>query len=131
MLCTTPQISAINFDNYLHKGFPVPTQDVGAYTYLTMTNMDEEGYPSDSTYINEVGSDEAWKIWNDGIYEWERGDVTTMVEHSDASDEEEGMETPISGGYGKGLNTFIVEFPEWMRKGPDENIQNAASVEKL
>ena len=131
MLCTTPQISAINYDNYLHKGFPVPTQDVGKYTYLTMTNMDEEGYPSDSPYITEVGSDEAWKIWNDGLFMWERGDVTSMVEHSDGSDEEVGVETPISGGYGKDKHTFIVESPKWVCKEPEDHDETETSVNDL
>ena len=121
MLCTTQEISAINYDNYLHKGFPVPAENGVGYQYLTMTNMDEEGYPSDSTYINEVGSDEAWLMWNDGVYEWERGDVTSMVEHSDGSDEEVGVETPISGGYGRDKHTFIVEFPKWTRKEPEDH----------
>ena len=131
MLCTAPEISAINFDNYLHKGFPVPSEVEGGYTYLTMTNMDEEGYPSDSTYIREVGDNDAWNIWTDGLFTWDKDGVTEMVEHSDGSDEELWNKTPISGGYGKNLCTFIVEFPAWMRNAPEVNVQNAPSVEQL
>ena len=52
MLCTTTEISSVNYDNYLYAAFPVTSSTGVGYQYLRMTNIDEDGYPSDNTYIN-------------------------------------------------------------------------------
>ena len=68
MLCTTTDISKINHNNYTNWGFPFPKESGIGYEYIRMTNMDEDGYPSDNSYINSVGPTPAWKCWNSG--EW-------------------------------------------------------------
>ena len=67
-----------------------------------MINLDEDGYPSDCTFLDHVGPTEAWDLWNDGEYEWERVDFQGGELHDGSLSDEMGLETPISGGYGKG-----------------------------
>ena len=111
MLCTLTEISSVNYDTYLYAGFSAPNSSGVGYQYLRMTNINEEGHPLDNDYINEVGPTEAWDLWNDGEYEWERVNFQDGKIHDGNSEDAMGVETPISGGYGRDRHTFIAEFP--------------------
>ena len=104
MLCTTKDISRVNYDNYLNAGFPVPSIDSHGYQFLKKINFDHDGYPSDCSYFDRARDTDAWSLWNDGEFDWK------PLELEDGSfDDENGHD--ISGGYGADKYTFIAEFP--------------------
>ena len=76
-----------------------------------MTNLDEDGYPFDNSYINRTGPTPAWDCWNSGDYEY--APVTFPIGEGLQGNPEEQMYiwTPVSGGYGADKHTFVAEFP--------------------
>ena len=80
-----------------------------------MTNMDEDGYPSDNSYINSVGPTPAWECWNSGEWLCEpvNSELGQVLHGNPGGNQEDEMciWTPVSGGYGSQKHTFIAEFP--------------------
>ena len=70
MLATSDHISPINFNNYINNGFPVDSSNKEGYEYLEMTDIDADGFPSDSIYLDALGNTAAWKVWNAGKWRW-------------------------------------------------------------
>ena len=108
MLGTSQLISKTNFENYINNGFPVDSSGGEGYEYLEMTDIDADGYPSDSTYINTIGNTLDWKTWNTGKWRWNR--ITRFL-HEGVWRRNFGVDTPVSGGYGEDKHTLVAEFP--------------------
>ena len=74
----------------------------------SFTDIDADGYPSDSTYINTIGDTVAWDTWNTGKWRWSR---IKRHFHNGVWRRNMGIDTPISGGYGEDKHTLVAEFP--------------------
>ena len=113
MLATSDHISTVNFSNYVNNGFPVDSSNEEGYEYLEMTDIDADGYPSDSTYLDTIGDTDAWQVWNAGKWRWNR---IRRYKLEGVLRRDMGIDTPISGGYREDKHTLVAEFPDHLLK---------------
>ena len=105
---TSEHISKVNFNNYINNGFPVESSNKKGYEYLEMTDIDADGFPSDSLYLDSFRDTSAWDVWNAGKWRWNRV-IRTKVGGIWRRDM--GHNIPLSGGYGFDKHTLVCEFP--------------------
>ena len=111
MLGTSVHFSKINFDNCIKNGFPVDNQFNAGYDYLEITDIDEDGYPSGSSYIDAIGNTCAWGIWNRGRWRWSK---LPRIKVDGRWRRNMGADFPVSGGYGIDKHTLVCEFPPYL-----------------
>ena len=129
MLATSVHFSEVNFHNYIRNGFPVDSPSNVGYQYLQMVDIDEDGYPSDSPFINSIGNTSQWKHWNDGRVRWQR---IRKIKIDGVWRYNRGYDVPTTGGYGIDKHTLVCDFPPYLLLAAAEKRKKAAiAKEKL
>ena len=123
MLATSVHFSEVNFHNYIRNGFPVDSPSDVGYQYLQMVDIDEDGYPSDSPFINSIGNTSQWKHWNDGRVRWQR---IRKIKIDGRWRYNRGYDVPTTGGYGIDKHTLVCDFPPYLLLAAAEKRQKAA-----
>ena len=123
MLATSVHFSEVNFHNYIRNGFPVDSPSNVGYQYLQMVDIDEDGYPSDSPFINSIGNTSQWKHWNDGRVRWQR---IRKIKIDGRWRYNRGYDVPTTGGYGIDKHTLVCDFPPYLLLAAAEKRQKAA-----
>ena len=123
MLATSVHFSEVNFHNYIRNGFPVDSPSNVGYQYLKMVDIDEDGYPSDSPFINSIGNTSQWKHWNDGRVRWQR---IRKIKIDGRWRYNRGYDVPTTGGYGIDKHTLVCDFPPYLLLAAAEKRQKAA-----
>ena len=128
MLGTSHLISKTNFENYISNGFPIDHINGVGYEYLEMVDIDADGYPSDSSYINTIGNTSEWNTWNTGKWRWNK---ITRHYHEGVWRRNFGYNRPLSGGYGEDKHTLVAEFPpHLLLRAKNQRELRAAAIKK-
>ena len=88
-----------------------------------MVDIDEDGYPSDSPFINSIGNTSQWKHWNDGRCRWQR---IRKIKIDGRWRYNRGYDVPTTGGYGIDKHTLVCDFPPYLLLAAAEKRQKAA-----
>ena len=88
-----------------------------------MTDIDHLDYDSDDPYLDSIGSDADWTVWEHGQKRWKR---YKLPDGSNSETHE--YYIPYIGGYGEGKATLITELPEHFCSGLKASVSSSLQV---